>query len=92
MTDSASQPTVTVYSTTWCAFCNTEKQWLDHLGVKYVSKNIEEDEDAKTELLEKVNGQFQGVPTTSIGDEVIVGFDRPKLTAALEKNGLLATK
>ena len=89
MTDDA-QAVVTVYSTTWCAFCNTEKQWLDHLGVKYESKNIEEDEAAKAELLEKVNGQFQGVPTTTIGDEVIVGFDRPKLTAALEKNGLLA--
>lgn len=89
MSDASSTPVVTVYSTTWCAFCNTEKQWLDHLGVKYVAKNIEDDEDAKTELLEKVNGQFQGVPTTTIGDEVIVGFDRPKLTAALEKNGLV---
>ena len=89
MSDTATQPTVTVYSTTWCAFCTTEKQWLDSIGVKYVSKNIEEDEKAKEELLERVNGQFQGVPTTTIGDEVIIGFDRPKLTAALEQNGLL---
>ncbi len=85
-----SQAVVTVYSTTWCAFCTTEKQWLDHLGIKYESKNIEEDEAAKSDLLKAVNGQFQGVPTTTIGDEVIVGFDRPKLTAALERNGLLA--
>ncbi len=81
---------VVVYSTTRCAFCNTEKQWLDHLGVSYVSKNIEEDDAANTELLEKMNGQYQGVQTTTIGEEVIVGFDRPKLTAALEKYNLLA--
>lgn len=92
MSDTATQATVIVYSTNWCAFCNTEKQWLDSLGVKYESKNIEEDEKAKEELLGKLGGQFQGVPTTSIGDEVIVGFDRPKLTAALEAVGLLEKK
>ncbi len=89
MSDTAAQANVTVYSTNWCAFCNTEKQWLDSLGVKYQDSNIEEDEKAKEELLEKLGGQFQGVPTTTIGDEIIIGFDRPKLTAALEKYKLI---
>jgi glutaredoxin len=88
---SDSTPTVTVYSTTWCAFCKTEKQWLDKLGVKYISKNIEEDEDANKELLEKLDGTFQGVPVTDIGGEIILGFDRPKLQSALEKNDLVKT-
>lgn len=82
------QPIVTVYSTPWCAFCNTEKQWLDSMGIKYVAKDIEEDESAKEELLSKVDGVFRGVPTTDIGGEIIVGFDRPKLQAALQANGL----
>ena len=81
---------VTIYSTPWCAFCKTEKQWLDSLGVKYVSKDIEEDEGAKNELLSKLDGQFQGVPTTDIGGQMIIGFDRPKLTAALQANSLVA--
>ena len=88
MSDSAT-PTVTVYSTTWCAFCTTEKQWLDKLGVKYVSKNIEEDEAAKNELLEKVNGNFQGVPVTDIAGDIILGFNRPALQESLQKNNLL---
>lgn len=83
-------PIVTVYSTTWCAFCKTEKQWLDKLGVHYEAKNIEEDEAAKEELLEKIGGNFQGVPVTDIGGEMILGFDRPKLQAALEKNQLVS--
>ncbi len=88
MSDQSDQ--VTVYSTPWCAFCKTEKQWLDSLGVAYVAKDIEEDENAKEELLAKLGGQFQGVPTTEIGGQMIVGFDRPKLEEALRNNKLLA--
>jgi len=88
---SDSTATVTVYSTTWCAFCKTEKQWLDKLGVKYISKNIEEDEAANKELLEKLGGNFQGVPVTDIAGEIILGFDRPKLQKALETSELLPT-
>lgn len=89
MTDTTT-PQVTIYSTNWCAFCATEKQWMDRLGVKYVSKNVEEDEEANKELLEKLGGNFQGVPVTDIGGEMILGFDRPKLQAALEKNKLVS--
>lgn len=88
MSDQSDQ--VTVYSTPWCAFCKTEKQWLESLGVNYVSKDIEEDDNAKEELLDKLGGQFQGVPTTDIGGQMIVGFDRPKLEAALRELKLLA--
>lgn len=90
MSDAATdQPTVTVYSTTWCAFCATEKQWLDKLGVKYVSKNVEEDEEANKELLDKLGGNFTGVPVTDIAGEMILGFNRPALQAALDKNNLV---
>ena len=91
MSDSTDQATVTVYSTTWCAFCATEKQWLDKLGVKYVSKNIEEDEEANKELLDKLGGNFTGVPVTDIAGEMILGFNRPALQAALDKNQLVPT-
>jgi glutaredoxin len=84
-----STPAVTVYSTTWCAFCATEKQWLDKLGVKYVSKNVEEDEEANKELLDKLGGNFTGVPVTDIAGEMILGFNRPALQAALDKNKLV---
>jgi glutaredoxin len=82
---------VTIYTTTFCAFCSTEKQWMDKLGVKYISKNIEEDEAAREELLEKVGGNFQGVPVTDINGELILGFNRPVLQQALEKNSLIPT-
>ena len=60
-------------------------------GCDYAVRDIEEDDGARDELLDKVDGVFQGVPTTDIAGQIIVGFDRPKLTAALEANSLVAT-
>lgn len=80
---------VTVYSTPWCAFCKTEKQWLDSLGVEYTAKDVEEDPEAMKELMEKAGGNFSGVPVTDIAGELVLGFDRPKLTALLKQNDLL---
>ena len=80
---------VIIYSTPWCAFCRTEKQWLDSLGVTYVAKDIEEDPSAKEELLQKSGGQFSGVPVTDINGQLILGFDRPKLQTALQAANLI---
>jgi glutaredoxin len=82
---------VTIYSTTWCAFCHTEMQWMDKLGIPYEAKDIEADETAKKELLDKLGGNFRGVPVTDVAGEIILGFDRPRLQAAFEKENLLKT-
>lgn len=78
---------ITIYSTTWCAFCKTEKQYLDKLGIAYVEKDIEEDKAAYEELMAKNGGNFQGVPVTDIAGELVLGFDRAKIDAVIkEKN------
>ena len=81
---------LTVYSTSWCAFCHTEMEWLKKLGVEYTAKDIEAEPAARDELLGKNGGNFQGVPVTDINGELILGFDRPKLEDALRRNGLIA--
>lgn len=78
---------VIIYSAPWCAFCKTEKQYLDHLGVSYVVKDIEEDAGAMEELLAKSNQQ--SVPVTDIDGVIIRGFDRAKIDATLKEKGLL---
>lgn len=79
-------PDVTIYTTTWCGFCRSEKQYLDSKNIAYTSKNIEEDETAYNELMEKLGGRqnFAGVPVTDIDGELILGFDRPRINAALD--------
>ena len=82
MNDSAQ---ITIYSTPWCAFCKTEKQYLDKLGFAYVEKDIEADKAAYEELMAKNGGNFQGVPVTDISGEIILGFDRAKIDATIKE-------
>lgn len=50
--------------------------WLDEMGVEY------SEEDAT-----KVPG-ISAVPVTQIGDQTIVGFDRPAIKKALKQEGI----
>ena len=78
---------VIIYSAPWCAFCKTEKEYLEHLGVAFTVRDIEEDSGAMEELVEK-SGQ-QSVPVTDIDGIIIRGFDRAKIDATLRDKGLL---
>lgn len=87
-TTSGDEPQVIVYRTSWCAFCHTEMQWMDRLGVKYIAKDIEADQAAHDELMAKINGDFRGVPVTDVAGDIILGFDRPKLQDAFKTHNL----
>lgn len=78
---------VTVYSTTWCAFCHAAKQYFDKLGVKYEDKDVEKDPVAMHEAVNK-SGQM-GVPVIDINGTVILGFDRPRIDMALKNAHLV---
>ena len=82
---------ITIYSTTWCAFCKTEKQYLDKKGIAYVEKDIESDKAAYEELMAKNGGSFQGVPVTDIAGELVLGFDRAKIDSLITEKGIKAT-
>jgi glutaredoxin-like YruB-family protein len=79
---------ITIYSTTWCAFCKTEKQYLDKLGINYVAKDIEEDKEAYEELMAKSNGGYQGVPVTDIAGTLVLGFDRRKIDELIKEKSI----
>ena len=83
MSDSA----VTIYSATWCAFCHAVKDYLDKLGVKYVDKDIEHDPKNAQESVDK--SSQMGIPVLDISGTIIVGFDRPKIDAALKAQKLI---
>ncbi len=87
----ATDPKVIIYSTTWCAFCKTEEQYLQKLGVSYVKKDVEEDKEAYEELMSKSGGNFQGVPVTDIAGQLVLGFDRPKIDNLLKENNLTSS-
>ena len=75
------QPDITIYSATWCAFCHAAKDYLDTLGIAYTDKDIEKD-PANAQAVVQKSGQM-GIPVLDIDGTIIVGFDRPKIDAAL---------
>ncbi len=77
---------VIVYSTTWCGFCKAAKQYFDSKKVAYTEINVEQDMAAGQQIVEET-GQM-GVPVIRIGSHLIVGFDRPKIDAALIDTGI----
>jgi len=77
------QHDITIYSTTWCGFCKMAKKYLDDKGIAYKDKNVETEPESATELMKKLDGDFRGVPVIDIDGQLILGFDRPKIDAAL---------
>ena len=78
---------VTIYTTTWCGFCKTAKNYMDSLGVEYQEKDVEKDPDAGAEAVYK-SGQM-GVPIIDVNGQIIVGFDKPALDKAFATNDLV---
>lgn len=72
---------VIVYSAVWCAFCHAAKQYLDKKGIKYEDRDVEKKQEWMDEATGK-SGQA-GIPVLDIDGTIIVGFDRPKIDAAL---------
>jgi glutaredoxin len=75
-----------MYTTTWCAYCKAEKEFLREHGVKFTEVDVESDESAALEMY-RLSGQT-GVPFTVItkpgGHRVgVLGFDRAKLSQEL---------
>lgn len=72
---------ITIYSADWCAFCHAAKNYFDTKGVSYTEKNVETDPEAGLEVVNK-SGQ-RGIPVIDIDGQIIIGFDRPRIDAAL---------
>jgi glutaredoxin 3 len=78
---------VIVYSASWCGFCHAAKQYFDKIGVKYEDKDVEKDVKNAYESVNK-SGQM-GIPVIDIDGTVIIGFDRPRIDAALKAKQLI---
>jgi glutaredoxin 3 len=78
---------VTVYSAPWCVFCRMAKNYLESKGVAFKEIDIEKDPAAAQALVAKT-GQA-GIPVIEIGEESILGFDRPKIDETLSRYKLI---
>lgn len=72
---------VKVYSTPSCSYCIRLKQYLESAGVDFENIDVSGDEKAAEEMI-SLSGQI-GVPVVDIEGEIIVGFDKEKISKAL---------
>lgn len=72
---------ITIYTTPTCVYCKMAKEFFKQHNIDYTEKNVVEDEAARTEAIEK-SGQM-GVPVIDVGGEIMVGFDKGKLSELL---------
>ncbi|MDI6603433.1 MAG: Uxx-star family glutaredoxin-like (seleno)protein [Patescibacteria group bacterium] len=72
---------VKVYTTPSCPYCLTLKAFLKKNNIKFVEIDVSQDKKAQEEMIEK-SGQM-GVPVIEIGDQIVVGFDKEKISKLL---------
>lgn len=72
---------VTVFSTPTCPFCVRAKQFLKDNKISFEDIDVSKDEAKAQEMISR-SGQM-GVPVIDIDGQIIVGFDKEKITDAL---------
>ncbi len=74
-----------IYTTPTCQFCRMAKAFFTEKGVEYEEKDVVEDLEARQEMVQR-SGQL-GVPVITIGEHVVVGFNKDALEHILEHPG-----
>ena len=72
---------ITVYGTPTCPYCTMAKDFFDSKGIGYEYKDVDADEDAQKEMMQKSGSM--GVPVIDIDGKIIVGFDVPAISKEL---------
>lgn len=62
---------IKVYTTPTCIYCHALMEWLDNQGIEYQEIDATSMPD------------ISAVPVTEIGNQRIIGFDRPAIKKAL---------
>ncbi|PIR85246.1 NrdH-redoxin [Candidatus Kaiserbacteria bacterium CG10_big_fil_rev_8_21_14_0_10_45_20] len=73
---------VIIYSTPSCHFCQLSKEFFADNGVEYTNHDVSTDLEKRQEMID-MTGQM-GVPVIKIGNDVVIGFDKEKLSELLE--------
>jgi len=69
---------VKVYSTPTCPYCIQAKDYLKKKNISFEDIDVTKDESKAQEMI-NLTGQM-GVPVIVVNDEVIIGFDRNRLS------------
>lgn len=74
-------PKIKIYSTPTCPYCVTLKEFLKSKNIDFEDVDVAADAVAREEMIHK-SGQL-GVPVVDIDGEIVIGFDREKISKLL---------
>ena len=72
---------IRVFSTEICPYCVTLKKFLKEHNIEFEDIDVSANREMADEMIEK-SGQT-GVPVIEIDDEIVIGFDRNKISQLL---------
>jgi len=72
---------IKIYSTLACPYCVTLKEFLKEKNIEFEDVNVGQDAQAREEMISK-SGQM-GVPVVDIDGEIIIGFNKGKISKLL---------
>lgn len=75
---------IVVLAAEWCGYCEQLRSGLDDAGVSYKLLDVEDGAEGEKAFY-ALGGR--GVPVTVIGQEVVHGYDAPRLTSLLKNLG-----
>ncbi len=73
---------VIIYTTDTCGYCKIAKDFFTSNNIAYTEHNVGTDLEARKQMIDR-SGQM-GVPVIFVGDRMVVGFDKNKLSNLLE--------
>jgi glutaredoxin-like YruB-family protein len=72
---------VVIYTTQTCGYCKMAKEFFQKNNIQYSEYDVGTDLARREEMIAK-SGQL-GVPVILVGDEIVIGFNKPKLMELL---------
>lgn len=72
---------VTIYTTPTCVYCKAVKAFFTENNVAYEEKDVAKDTQARDDMVRKAG--VLAVPVIDVDGQVVIGFDKQKLSSLL---------
>jgi glutaredoxin-like YruB-family protein len=79
--DVKSQKNIRIFTTPTCIYCNNLKKFLRERSIGFEEIDVLKNREALEEMVQR-SGQM-GVPVVDIDGEIVVGFDKQKISELL---------
>lgn len=73
---------VKLFTTPTCPYCFTLKEFLRENKIEFEEIDVAKDEKGREEMIQK--SSQMGVPVLDINGEIVVGFDKEKISQLLK--------